>query len=77
MDHNSNLFHTFSKVKVPVSVPCYRNYNCVLWQRESFPVISVEMKDSVNIQVIKWHLAEQGHQSLFSFAYQYIGISVK
>lgn len=52
MDQNSSLLYIFTAVKVPVFVLYLQNYSGCSWQNEILPVIRVEMKDLVYIQVI-------------------------
>lgn len=52
MDQNSSLLYVFIAVKGPVFALYQQNYNGSSWQSETLPVIRVEMKDLVYIQVI-------------------------
>lgn len=52
MDQNSSLLYVLTAVKGPVFVLYLQNYNGRSWQSEILPVIRVEMKDLVYIQVI-------------------------
>lgn len=52
MDRNSSLLYVFIAVKGPVFALNQQNYYCCSWQSETLPVIRVEMKDLLYIQVI-------------------------
>lgn len=52
MDHNSSLLSIFAAMNRPMFVLYEQNYDGCSRQREILPVIRVEMKDHVYIQVI-------------------------
>ena len=51
-DQNSSLLYIFAAAKGPAFVLYGRNYIGCSWRNEILPVIRVEMKDLVYIQVI-------------------------